>query len=221
MRIVLAGQKRFGRDVLDLITGRGWDVAAVFCPSGGDKLQTAALNRGLPVLQPRELIAAMMPAGVDLIVAAHCHSYISAKTRARAELGALGYHPSLLPRHRGRSAIDWALRFGEPVTGGSVFWLNDVVDGGPVAAQDFCAIRPGDTARELWARDLAPMGLRLFGRVFAELERGIVRAVDQDTALATWEPALDGVPPLWRPDVPMIGSSRWKTVTDRFTTGEG
>ncbi len=217
MRLVIAGQKRFGRDVLDMVVARGWDVAAVFCPGGEDKLRIGALNRGLAVQEARALTAAMMPPGVDLIVAAHCHTYLSAKTRARAELGALGYHPSLLPRHRGRSAIEWALRFGEAVTGGSVFWLNDVVDGGPVAAQDFCPIRPGDDARELWARELAPMGLRLFGQVFAELERGIVRAVPQDTALATWEPALDGVPPLWRPDVPQIGTSRWQVVPERFT----
>lgn len=217
MRVVIAGQKRFGRDVLELVCARGWEVAAVFCPQGDEKLRICAMNRRLPVHEACELTAARMPAGVELIVAAHCHTFISAKTRAKAELGALGYHPSLLPRHRGRSAIEWALRYGEAVTGGSVYWMNDVVDGGPVAAQDFCLIRPEDNARDLWARELAPMGLRLFGQVFAELERGIVRAVPQDTALATWEPALDGVPPLWRPDVPQLGSSRFQTVTDRVT----
>jgi methionyl-tRNA formyltransferase len=217
VRVVIAGQKRFGRDVLDLVAARGWEVAAVFCPEGDDKLRIGALNRGLAVFGARELTAAMMPSVVELIIAAHCHSYISAKTRAKAELGALGYHPSLLPRHRGRSAIEWALRFGEAVTGGSVFWLNDVVDGGPVAAQDFCQIRPGDDARELWTRELAPMGLRLFSQVFADLERLIVRAVPQETALATWEPSLDGVPPLWRPDVPQLGTSRWQVVPQRFT----
>lgn len=220
MRVVLAGQKRFGRDVLALICERGWDVAAVFCPDGDDRLRHEACNRRLAVFGARELTAAMMPGGVDLIVAAHCHTYISAKTRSRAELGALGYHPSLLPLHRGRSAIEWALRFGDAVTGGSVFWLNDTVDGGPVAAQDHCHVQPGDTALELWTRDLAPMGLRLFSQVFDELGRGIVRAVPQDTALATWEPAIDGVPPLWRPDVPQIGTSRFTTVTDHFTKAE-
>jgi len=219
MRVVIAGQKRFGRDVLDLVCARGWEVAAVFCPvDEGDKLRIGAMNRGLQVQDGAKITAAMMPAGVELIVAAHCHSYLSAKTRAKAELGALGYHPSLLPRHRGRSAIEWALRFREVVTGGSVFWLNDVVDGGPVAAQDFCPVRSDDTARDLWARELAPMGLRLFARVFDELEAGLRRAVPQDTALATWEPALDGVPPLWRPDVPQLGSARFQTVTDRITT---
>ena len=220
MRVVVAGQKRFGRDVLDLVVGRGWEVAAVFAPEGEDKLRIGALNRRLPVFESKQLTAAMMPDGCDLIVAAHCHTYISAKTRNKAELGALGYHPSILPLHRGRSAIEWVLRFGEAVTGGSVFWLNDVVDGGPIAAQDFCLVREGDTPSEIWARDLAPMGLRLFQRVFGELEKGVMRAVPQEAALATWEPALDGVPPLWRPDVPQLGSSRFTTIVDRFTAAE-
>lgn len=215
MRVILAGQKRFGRDVLAMVCARGWDVAAVFCPEA-DRLRTEAENRRLPVFGER-LTAEMVPSGVELIIAAHCHSYISAKTRARSELGAVGYHPSLLPRHRGRSAIEWALRFGDAVTGGSVFWLNDTVDGGPVAAQDYCHIQPDDTARELWMRELAPMGLRLFARVFNELENGIQRAVPQDTALATWEPALDNIPPLWRPDVPQLGTSRFQIVPDRLT----
>jgi methionyl-tRNA formyltransferase len=217
MRIVLAGQKRFGRDVLNLVLARGYEVAAVFCPADpDDKLRIGATNRGLPLHDAKQLTAAMMPAGgVDLIVAAHCHTYISGKARQRAELGALGYHPSPLPRHRGRSAIEWTLRFGEKVTGGTVFWLNDVVDGGPIAAQDFCFPKPDDTALELWARELAPMGLRLFARVFDELDRGVVTAIPQETALATWEPAIDNVPPLWRPDVPQLGTSRFQVVTTK------
>lgn len=215
MRVVVAGQRRFGWDVLEMVLARGWDVAAVFCPEGEDRLRVGALNHRLPVHESRALTVAMMPPGVELIIAAHCHSYISTQTRGRAELGALGYHPSLLPRHRGRSAVEWTVRFGERLAGGSVYWMNDVVDGGPVAAQDFCHVRPEDDARELWARELAPLGLRLFARVFDELERGFVRAVPQDTALATWEPALDGVPALWRPDVPQLGTSRWAVTTTR------
>jgi methionyl-tRNA formyltransferase len=148
-----------------------------------------------------------------LIVAAHCHTFISAKTRRLAELGALGFHPSLLPRHRGRSAIEWAIRFGEKITGGSLYWFSDVVDGGPIAARDWCFIRPGESASELWAREIAPMGLRLFSRVFDALERGVVVAEPQDADLATWEPAIDAVPPLWRPDALLLGSSKYQTVT--------
>ena len=82
----------------------------------------------------------------------------------------------------------------------------------PIAKPESC--RGCDKALTL---ELAPIGLRLFSRVFDELERGVRRAVLQDAELATWEPALDGVPPLWRPDVPQLGSSRFQTVTDRFT----
>ncbi|HMJ05134.1 MAG TPA: formyltransferase family protein, partial [Chthoniobacterales bacterium] len=186
MKVVVAGQKRFGRDVLAQVIARGWEVVAVSCPpDADDKLWIEATNRSLTIIPSRDLKAATMPRGCDVIIAAHCHSFLSLKTRQRAELGALGYHPSLLPLHRGRSSIEWAVRFRERMTGGSVYWLNDVVDGGPIAAQDWCFIRPGDSAAKLWARDLAPMGLRLFARAFDDLERGVVVARPQDPELAT------------------------------------
>lgn len=194
---------------------RGFDVAGVSCPdSDTDSLRIGALNHSLPIL-PARLTAAVVPDGLELIVAAHCHTFLSEKTIRRAELGALGYHPSLLPRHRGRSAIEWAIRMGDAITGGSVYWLNNVVDGGPIAAQDWCFIRPDDTASEIWRRNLFPMGVRLFGKVFSALEKGVIVAEPQDKALATWEPALDAVPPLWRPDVPLLGASRYQVLTSR------
>lgn len=213
MRVVIAGQKRFGRDVLNLVIKRGWKVVGVSCPNeDSDQLRIGALNAELPIISGK-FTAAAMPRDCDLIVAAHRHCFISAATRQRAELGALGYHPSLLPRHRGRSAIEWSIRFGENVTGGTVYWFNDVVDGGPIAAQDWCFIGKCETAQELWQRQLAPMGLRLFARVFDQLDHGLIVAEPQLSDLATWEPAIEGVPPLWRPDVPMIGSSRYQVIT--------
>lgn len=210
MNVFLAGQKRFGRDVAALILARpGWRLHGVSCPvhapaAGLDKLHIFALNHGLPVVPSGQLRADRIPAGCDLIVAAHCHDFISRKARLRARLGALGYHPSLLPRHRGRSAIEWALRMGEAVTGGTVYWLNETLDGGPVAAQEHVFVRPGDTARDLWARELAPLGLTLFGRVFDDLDQGRVPSEPQPVELATWEPALSGVPPLHRPELELL-----------------
>lgn len=213
MNVVIAGQKRFGRDVAALIHGRpGWRIQAVSCPVSQDamqldKLHIWALNEGLPVIPAGRLLAEAIPAGCDLIVAAHCHDFISRKTRLRARLGALGYHPSLLPRHRGRSAIEWTLKMGEAVAGGTVYWLNETVDGGPIAAQEHCLVKPGETARALWGRGLAPLGLRLFSQVFDALSRGELPRVPQDPALATWEPALNGVPPLHRPELEMLCAS--------------
>jgi methionyl-tRNA formyltransferase len=211
MKVVIAGQKRFGRDVAQLVLERGWKVQAVSCPAAPsedpDKLHIFALNQGLPVIPAGQLRADRIPAGCDLIIAAHCHDFLSRKTRHRARLGALGYHPSLLPLHRGRSAIEWAVRLRERITGGSVYWLNDTVDGGPIAAQEHVFIRSGDTPRELWARELAPLGLRLFERVFARLDAGEIPRTPQEAFLASWEPALSGVPPLHRPELEMLCQS--------------
>ncbi len=210
MRVVLTGQKRFGRDVLRLLVERDDEVLAVSCPAkdadgSPDKLFIEAQNLGIPLVAGGKLTQYTMPEGADLIVAAHSHDFVGAVTRRKARLGAIGFHPSALPRHRGRSAIEWALRFGERMTGGTIYWLNDVVDGGPVAAQEHCLIHPDDTALSLWIRELAPLGLRLFRQVLRDIDRGLVIAIDQDSELATWEPAIDGVPRLFRPDLPMLG----------------
>ena len=111
MKVLICGQKRFGRDVAELILSRpGWSVVAASCPvrqDNLDKLHILALNLELPVIPSGQLNAdavdRVCEGGVDLIVAAHCHDFIGRKTRHRSRLGALGYHPSLLPRHRGRS----------------------------------------------------------------------------------------------------------------------
>lgn len=90
------------------------------------------------------------------------------------------------------------------MTGGSIYWLNDTVDGGPIAAQEHVFIRPGDDARELWTRDLAPLGLKLFRKVLGDVSAGRIVRIPQDHALATWEPAIAGQPRLFRPDLELL-----------------
>jgi methionyl-tRNA formyltransferase len=68
--------------------------------------------------------------------------------------------------------------------------MDDGADTGPIAAQEWCWIQPGDTPETLWRRDLAPMGLRLFERVLTDLAAGRVPSTPQRTELATWEPAF-------------------------------
>jgi methionyl-tRNA formyltransferase len=212
--IFLSGQRQFGRDVLAMLLARSdvqlRGVSAPLLNSRGDnrdRLRDLAEEHRLPVLEAGTLTAERLPSGVDLIIAAHSHDFIGRRTRAKATLGAIGYHPSLLPRHRGRDAVRWTVKMGDPVTGGSVFWLNDTVDGGDIAKQDWCFVRPGDTAEELWRRDLAPMGIRLLSSVLFDLARKRLVRVPQDDALATWEPSWERAP-LRRPDLLMLTDGR-------------
>jgi methionyl-tRNA formyltransferase len=210
MNILIAGQKWFGAEVFRALRGlEGVTVSAV-CAPPGDRLNDHAELHGVPVLD--NVRAHSVPAGIDLIVAAHSHDFISEKARHRATFGGIGYHPSLLPLHRGRDAVRWAIRMGDKVTGGSVYRLSNRMDGGEILAQEHVFVRPGDTAEELWRRDLSPLGIRLLSRVvssFAAL--GYQHGAAQDEALATWEPSIDR-PPAHRPDLLMLEGPKQKKV---------
>ncbi len=205
MRIYIAGQKVLGQQVYDLCVKRGHEIAGVSAPAHAgdgekpDRLRAAAEADGVPWLESGKLNADTLPDGVDLIVAAHSHDFIGKKTREKARLGAIGYHPSLLPLHRGRDAIIWTIHMGEKVAGGTVYWMNDVMDGGDIAAQEHCFVRPGITAGELWRETLHPLGLKLYEKVLSDLEQGIEIREPQDHDLATWEPSWNR-PKLKRPD---------------------
>jgi methionyl-tRNA formyltransferase len=213
LNVFLAGQKSFGAAVLEaLLHLPNIHVVGVSCPlSPEDGLLQACPFSSLSVLPAGMLNAESLPEDVDLIVCAHAHDFIGRKTRLKARLGAIGYHPSLLPLHRGRDAVYWTIRFGDKVTGGSVYWLSDSVDAGDIAAQDWCFVRPEDTASTLWRRELFPMGVRLLVNAVQDIAHGRIVAIPQDNALSTWEPSV-GRPPLPRPDVPLLGTLSGYTV---------
>jgi methionyl-tRNA formyltransferase len=218
MRIAMAGQRSFGAAALARVLDAGHDVAQVFAPPG-DRMDFLARQKGIPVRE--KLTAGVLLDDLDLIVCAHAHTFVSEKARDRTLLGGIGYHPSLLPRHRGRDAVKWTVHMGDPIAGGSVYWLSNRMDGGPIAAADYCHVAPGTTASDLWRDQLFPMGLRLLESVLADLDNGIVRRVDQDEACATWEPSWDR-PPVERPDLiqlPPPGgdrlNGRFRVVRDR------
>ena len=189
---MIVGQKWLAAELLRLCLARGDDVAAVSAPRMDDRLAALATAEGIPVCQvPKRLTGEWVPAGVDVLLCANAHVFVTAEARGKARLGALGYHPSLLPRHRGRDAVRWAIHMGDPVTGGTAYWLDDGADTGPIAAQDWCWVEPGDTPESLWRRVLGPMGVRLFDQVLAALDTGAVPSASQDTRMATWEPSFN------------------------------
>lgn len=191
MRVMIVGQKWFGAEVLKLCLARGDDVVAVSVPRLDDRLAALAADQGIALCQVANCLdASWVPEQIDLIVCAHAHVFVTPEARGKARHGALGYHPSLLPRHRGRDALRWTLHMGDQVAGGTAYWLGDGADTGDIAAQDWCWVRPGDTAEALWRRDVAPMGLRLLSGVLGDLDRGKAAREPQDERLATWEPAF-------------------------------
>jgi methionyl-tRNA formyltransferase len=193
MRIALIGSRWFGAQMFRLLAEKGHDLSVIALDEE-DQLAKAARAAGVPVLalgRARRILAADIPEEVDVVLAAHAHSFITAEARARAKKAAIGYHPSLLPRHRGIAAVEWTMKCRDPIAGGSVYHLSDGMDEGPIAAQEWCFVYADDDAGSLWRRALAPMGLRLLVKVVDDIEtRGYADAFEQDPKAVTYAPAL-------------------------------
>ena len=193
MKVALIGTRWFGAQMLRLLREREHEVLVV-ATNGHDQLATAAQSAGVHLEvndNPRRLGAGHVPGEVDVIVAAHTHAFIAADACAKAKRAAIGYHPSLLPRHRGIAAVEWTIKCGDPIAGGSVYHLSPSIDAGLIAAQDWCFVYPDDDAGSLWRRALAPMGLRLLTEVVEHIDRhGYAEAREQDPKAVTYAPAL-------------------------------
>jgi methionyl-tRNA formyltransferase len=193
MRIALIGSRWFGAQMFRILGERGHEIF-VLGLDAEDQLAKAAGEAGAPLVLlggPRRVIPQDLSDDLDVIVAAYAHSFITAEARAKARRAAIGYHPSLLPRHRGIAAVEWTIKCRDPIAGGSVYHLADGMDEGPVAAQDWCFVYPDDDAGSLWRRALAPMGLRLLAAVVDDIDaRGFAEAKEQDPKAVTYAPAL-------------------------------
>ena len=199
MRIALFGQAAFGRDVLAALGDSGGHVVGVSAPLGAgdppDALATAAAERGLPVLDTRSLrdpapLGAFRAWEPELLVFAFVTEIVRPDVLAVPPHGTIQYHPSLLPRHRGRSAMNWAIASGETVTGLTIFWVDEGVDTGPILLQREVPIRPDDTVGSLYFGRLYPMGIEALADAVGLVARGAAPRIPQQQALATYEPAM-------------------------------
>jgi methionyl-tRNA formyltransferase len=194
MRITLVGSRHFGVATLNMLRQREVDVVRVVVHDGEDRLAAAARATGIDVVvqaNPKLVVASEIAPNTDLIVTAHSHARVSKEALAAAKLGGIGYHPSLLPRHRGMAAVEWTIKEADPIAGGSIYHLADRMDAGAIAAQDWVFVKKGETARELWERALAPLGLRLLGEVIDYgRAHGSLPAKPQDEQFATKAPSL-------------------------------
>ena len=194
MRITLVGSRHFGVTTFNMLREHGVEIARVVVHDGEDRLAAAAKAAGIEVAvqaNPKLVVASEIAPKTDLIITAHSHARIGKDALAAAKLGGIGYHPSLLPRHRGKAAVEWTIKEGDPIAGGTIYHLADRMDAGAIAAQDWCFVKKGETARELWERALAPLGLKLLADVidYVKVHKALPSKV-QDEQFATSAPSL-------------------------------
>jgi methionyl-tRNA formyltransferase len=197
MRIVVNGQQAFGAAVLEALLERGEDVVAVYCAPDKegrppDPLAEAAREKGIELRQPasfendeaRADLAALSP---DLMVMAYVTLFVPEPVLNTPTHGTFQYHPSLLPRHRGPSAINWAIIQGDKTTGVAIFWPDDGLDTGPVLLTKEVEITDDDTLGSLYFDKLFPIGVDAMTEAVDLVRDGRAPKVDQDEAQATYE----------------------------------
>ena len=197
MRIVINGQQAFGESVLNTLVERGENVIAVYCAPDKeegrpDPLKEAALARGLPVLQPASFktpeaadeFAALKP---ELCVMAYVTRFVPEEFLDIPTHGTIQYHPSLLPRHRGPSSINWPIIMGETKTGLTIFWPDNGLDTGPILMQKEVAIGDDDTLGSIYFNHLFPLGVEAILESVDLVRAGSAPKVPQDESLATYE----------------------------------
>jgi methionyl-tRNA formyltransferase len=197
MRVILIGQAAFAEKVLDGLRERQHAVLALYCPpDAGDRVdpvKARALALGIPVRQHRTLKSAEVQREfaalvADLAVLAYVTQIVPPAVFETPRLGSICFHPSLLPRHRGGSAINWQIINGETETGVTVFWVDPGIDTGPILVQKSATIRPADTAGSLYYNTLFPLGVQAVLEAVELIAAGNALRLPQNESQASYDP---------------------------------
>ena len=203
MRIVIIGQAAFGAKTLEALLNRGEEVVGAFVPPtkpGGkpDPMMETATAGNVPCFQPRtyksdETFAQYKALAPDLCILAFVTSIIPTRFFDEPTHGAICYHPSILPRHRGGSAINWALIMGDTRTGLTIFRPDDGIDTGPILLQKEIEIGPNDTTGSIYFNRLFPMGIEAILESVSLIRENRDPRIPQDEAGATYEPLCNDI----------------------------
>ncbi len=197
MKIAIIGQQDYGKAVLEAFLARGDTVAGVFCApekpgAKVDPLRQAAVDKGLkvfqlPSLKSAEACEALKALDVELGVMAYVLQFAPQEFVNIPKHGTIQYHPSLLPKHRGPSSINWPLMLGATQTGLTIFRPTDGLDEGPVILQKTCAVGPDDTLGDVYFNSLFPLGVAAMLEAADLVVAGKHKEVVQDESQATYE----------------------------------
>lgn len=154
------------------------DLAPAARAAGADYLEADNINHA-------EVLEAIVKADADYVFVIGWSQICGAGFRAACRDRVIGYHPAPLPRLRGRAVIPWTILSGEPITGGTLFWIDQGVDSGPILEQAFFHVAPDETAASLYARHMTRLEA-MMGRALVALAAGKAQRIPQNERFATF-----------------------------------
>jgi len=197
VRLAIIGQQAFGKSVLEAFIARSATVAGVFCApekpgARPDPLRVASEERGievfqLPSLKDEQAARILTGLKVDLGVMAFVVQHVPQAFVNIPKHGTIQYHPSLLPRYRGPSSINWPIIKGETETGLTIFRPTDGLDEGPIILQKTVPIGPDDTLGSVYFDRLFPLGVEALLEAADLVVGGRHQEIAQRETLASYE----------------------------------
>jgi methionyl-tRNA formyltransferase len=198
MRIILLGQAAFAEKTLEKLVNKDNEVVAVYCPpdppSGKfDPVKQKAITLGISVRQYKSLKAPevreeFLSLNADIAILAFVTQIVPQQVFSVPRLGSICFHPSLLPKYRGASAINWALIKGESVTGLTLFWVDQGIDTGPILLQKEVKVDPDETTGSLYFNKIFPLGIEAISEAVELIKTGNPPRIVQDESKATYDP---------------------------------
>jgi len=200
LRIIYAGTPDFSVPALQALHAAGHEIVAVLTqpdrPAGRGRkvhigpVKQAALNLGLPVLQPVSLRKAHSKKEIralkaDVMIVAAYGLILPQSVLDMPRLGCLNIHASLLPRWRGAAPIHRAIEAGDEVTGITIMQMDVGLDTGDMLSMHPINILKDDTSQSLHDK-LSECGAEAIVETLAKLEAGLVEPQTQDEALVTY-----------------------------------
>jgi len=198
LRIALLGQAAFAEKALDALIDHGNEIVHVFAPPDSpagkaDPLAARARAMGLPLSQPQSFkndaaFEHFKTLDADLAILAFVTLIVPERILYAPRYKSICFHPSLLPRHRGASAINWAIIQGDAETGVTWFWPDKGIDTGPILVRKRVPIAENDTVGSIYFNTLSPMGIDAMIEAVDLIKSGNAPAMIQDESKATYEP---------------------------------
>lgn len=129
------------------------------------------------------------PVDADLALAPLLEEKIGTDNLSAPLIGTLVFHPSLLPRYRGRNAVRAAIEARDTYTGVTWFWASPALDAGDVCEQEVIEIEAGETPRRFYERAAVPAAMVTLRRALIDLRAGHIRRRPQRASAAACVPA--------------------------------
>ncbi|XP_063833177.1 cytosolic 10-formyltetrahydrofolate dehydrogenase [Ostrinia nubilalis] len=227
LRVAIIGQSTFAAEVFKLLVKDGHEIAGVFTVldkgNREDPLATIAAQNGVPVYKYKswrikgkiipEVYKEYKSVNADINVLPFCTQFIPMEVITYPKYESICYHPSVLPRHRGASSINWTLIEGDTTCGLSIFWADDGLDTGPILMQKVFPVTIDDTVDSIYNKYLYPEGIKALAESVNMVANGNAPKITQTEEGATYDPAL------FKPETHQIDFTKGGVALHNFIRG--